>query len=162
MILSVALPHCGANNRQGMFIIDKYMITGYFDGSCEPVNPGGVSRYGYVIERDGRVIQFGTGVEHYGGALSTNNVAEYAGLLNLLLALKEHGLRNAQIYGDSNLVVNTVMGHWGRKSVHKKAPHLKPYALQCRGLVKEVAAAITWIPREQNQMADFLSKSSLG
>ena len=30
------------------------MILGYFDGLCEPKNPGGIATFGYVIFLDGR------------------------------------------------------------------------------------------------------------
>ena len=64
------------------------MIVVNFDGLCEPVNPGGIATYGYIIKDDaGLVIAKKSGVVGKGPQMS-NNVAEYAALcecLNLLL-----------------------------------------------------------------------------
>ena len=87
----------------------------YFDGLTEPVNPGGIGAYGYVIEVDGQVLIEGKGVIGKGRMIS-NNVAEYSALIALLEKLAELNLRNdVIIMGDSQLVINQMSGAWGAR-----------------------------------------------
>lgn len=51
-----------------------------FDGLCEPVNPGGVATFGFVISKDGHILAR----EHAflaEGRGASNNSAEYGGLM---------------------------------------------------------------------------------
>jgi ribonuclease HI len=32
------------------------MIEIYFDGACEPINPGGTAAYGFLIKKDNKTI----------------------------------------------------------------------------------------------------------
>src|SRR5690348_637142 len=63
------------------------MYIAYFDGACEPVNPGGTASYGAVIFRDckriwecSEIYNSGPGNERN----TSNNVAEYAALIAVL------------------------------------------------------------------------------
>ena len=56
------------------------MISIFFDGACEPVNPGGTASYGWVIKKDGKTILSGSGIVGSGEGM-TNNVGEYHGLI---------------------------------------------------------------------------------
>ena len=65
-------------------------IVAYFDGACEPINPGGYAAFGAVIFIDGVRIwessklfvpQIGREEE------TSNNVAEYAGFIAILVPL---------------------------------------------------------------------------
>ncbi len=69
-------------------------FSGYFDGLCEPCNPGGVATWGYVLKRDGETIEADSGIacEPFSGNAS-NNVAEYSALIRLLERCVELGLR---------------------------------------------------------------------
>jgi ribonuclease HI len=139
------------------------MIEAYFDGACTPINPGGIVSWGYIIRNGDEVIEGkGSDVRDLPSPLEeyekTNNVAEYLGLSSLLDQISKRGIKNVSIHGDSQLVVNVVSGLWGKKKVHKNAPHLRRYALYCREKLKETGSSIKWIPREQNMGADKLSK----
>jgi ribonuclease HI len=48
----------------------------FFDGACEPVNPGGVGAYGFAVYEDDREVHGEGGVVCVGGWQCTNNVAE--------------------------------------------------------------------------------------
>ena len=84
----------------------------WFDGACEPVNPGGTASFGVVIKGvDGTVLLRDHGVVGIGKAMS-NNVAEYAGVLHILKHLSSRQPGRVTIHGDSNLVINQPSGRW--------------------------------------------------
>ena len=140
------------------------MIELYFDGACEPFNPGGTASYGWVIKKDNKIIKEGSGIVGTGEGM-TNNIAEYSGLVKgleefLKLNLKEQLL----IKGDSNMVINMISGKWGwnkKKNIwkpHTKMPHLKELLDGALKLLKKIDYEVQWIPREENKEADALSK----
>lgn len=130
----------------------------HFDGCCEPINPGGTAAYGWTIhsEPDGLIVDSGSGVVGKGPGM-TNNVAEWAALEAAVKAFVDAGLEgDLTIWGDSNLVINQLTGRWQCKKEHLAQARDRVLAL-LRG--KEWKAA--WIPREQNEEADALSKENL-
>jgi ribonuclease HI len=70
-----------------------------------------------------------------------------------------------RICGDSNIVCNMVAKKWGWKKKkwlpHKKAPHLKTLLDKTLNLLANYNYEVKWIPREENEEADILSKSVL-
>ncbi len=138
------------------------MIRAYFDGCCEPVNPGGTAAYGAVIFVDGERIwqkseiffpQPGREKE------TSNNVAEYSGFRAILIELIERKLNYLpiEIYGDSNLVIQQMFGTW-----RIKQGFYVPLAHECRQLLEHFPKTVgEWIPRERNTFADELSKKKL-
>ncbi len=143
------------------------MLELYFDGACEPVNPGGTASYGYWIARDGKKIAEGSGIVGEGEGM-TNNVAEYTGVIEGLKRLSELGLREPlRIRGDSNLVASMIAKKWGwnRKKTkwvpHDDALHLKDLLDEALALLEGREYVIEWIPRERNAEADRLSKQPL-
>jgi len=146
------------------------MIEIYFDGACEPINPGGTASYGFVIKKDGRIIAQDSKVVGSGTGM-TNNLAEYHGLLAALKYLltcktREH-INALTIFTDSNLVYNMISKNWGwskKKTIwrpHKDHPHLKKLLFEALELLEKFNYQIKWIPREQNSLADSLSKKPL-
>lgn len=140
------------------------MIELYFDGACEPFNPGGTASYGWLIKKDGKEIKSGHGVIGSGEGM-TNNVAEYSGLIyGLEEFLKLDFQEKLLIKGDSNMVINMISGKWGwnkKKSKwqpHEKLPHLKELLNKALSLLKKIEYEVEWIPREENKEADALSK----
>ncbi len=134
------------------------MIQGYFDGACEPVNPGGTASWGFVVKEDGKTIFEGHGVVGSGDGM-TNNVAEYCGIIFLLKHLKSLGLEDKEIcvFGDSNMVIQQISGNWKVRD-NKEKPY-KKYAREALELAKQFKrVTYKWIPREQNEEADLLSK----
>ena len=132
----------------------------YFDGACEPVNPGGNMGMGWIIvnTRTGHVRNR----KRYKAERSTNsnNVAEYLSLYMLLKDLRDYSDCNITIYGDSKLVVNQLNGEWELGSglhynIAKRTKDLLSNVLRSNSI------EIRWIPRERNTGADNLSKEAL-
>jgi len=109
----------------------------YFDGACEPVNPGGVGTWGFVLkDDDGDVIDAGHGVVGEGEGI-TNNVAEYHALGHGLKAMAQRSIvEHLTIYGDSKLVVNQV----GRE-LQCNDPHLAKLLRRCHQLIGDVVSS---------------------
>lgn len=132
--------------------------TLYFDGSCQPRNPGGHATYGWVLlDADGDEVHSDCG-HVCSGEGATNNVAEYAALLRGLewaAGNKTARLQSLRLLGDSQLVVNTVAGKW-----RCKKPHLQRLLRQIQQLLFRREWTIGWIPREENSRADELSNKA--
>lgn len=140
----------------------------YFDGACEPFNPGGVATYGFQVSHDSTVekCQFllhGNGVTAVGGPEATNNVAEYTALLKGLMAINPLVLPGdkLEILGDSQLVIRQLEGQYA-----VNAPHLKAIYSRCALAIHNIRVSgrpvqLTWIPREKNGSADFESKKAI-
>jgi ribonuclease HI len=134
------------------------MITLYFDGACEPVNPGGHASYGFVVYRGKSSL-----IREYGylghGPKMSNNVAEYTALYEALSYLQAMKITTEPILarGDSKLVIEQMSGRW--------ASHgglYVPYMEATKTLAKIFNDIMyEWIPREQNSEADELSKRVL-
>jgi ribonuclease HI len=134
-------------------------IECYIDGSCEPRNPGGRMGIGVSIEIDGKKHDYSESYEP--SPQNSNNVAEYLGLEYVLKFIKNKGFENCEIVikSDSQLLINQASGDWkikrGLYVDHAKA---------CRKEVINLSSAnnidfkFEWIPREQNEYADNLSK----
>jgi len=130
-------------------------LTLYFDGLCEPVNPGGIACFGWLLlDERGQVVQEGNGVEARGPD-ATNNVAEWAALERGLRAAAALRPESLEIRGDSQLVINQLTGSWRMNAVH-----LRPYRERCLYLLRGCQWAARWIPREQNEAADALSRKA--
>ena len=133
------------------------MIQCWFDGVCEPKNPGGHGAYGIYIQS--KHISHTEGVYVGHGKAISNNVAEYSGFIEILTRLKDNFLtkENIVIRGDSNLVIQQMSGNWRMK----KGIYL-PYALKARKLFKKFKnTTLEWIPREENAICDKLAKDVL-
>ena len=132
------------------------MIVVYFDGLCEPKNPGGVATYGFVATQDGKKIYEGRGLacKPYDPA-ATNNVAEYTGVVKALEWLVDQGRTKEPVIvrGDSQLVINQATGAWKVKS-----PSIASLNARVRELFfKFSSLTFEWVPREQNREADALT-----
>ena len=134
----------------------------YFDGACEPVNPGGTAAYGAVIMQDGQHIWECSELvnpEQGKEDQTSNNVAEYCGLIAILEYLIHLGAQHEPImvYGDSQLVIQQMFGRWNIKS-----GIYVPYALKAKELRQSFSnLSGQWIKRELNTVADELSKRPL-
>lgn len=130
------------------------MIVAYIDGSCEPANPGGTMGIGVWIN-DGEIAY----CEKFKPKQSnTNNMAEYLALNKLLEICKDKHGETIVVNSDSLLLVNQMNG---LNRINRGA--YKELALACRRLLYVLRTTnnvvINWIPREQNTLADGLSKS---
>jgi ribonuclease HI len=130
----------------------------WFDGACEPLNPGGTASFGVIVkDDDGTVLLREHGVVGKGKAMS-NNVAEYAGVRHILRYLASRPPGRVTIHGDSNLVINQLSGKWRvRKGLYLSiAVETKELLAYLRGLGWQIN--FCWIPRERNEECDALSR----
>lgn len=132
------------------------MIKLFFDGAVEPHNPGGHGGYGLYVERDGSPIFSGAAYIGQWPELS-NNCAEYAGCIAALRYLIKNQISGAVVYGDSNLVINQMAGLWGVKD--GAYARFAQEALTLRQRLPHIR--YKWIPREENTIADRLSKQAV-
>jgi ribonuclease HI len=131
------------------------MIIVYFDGLCYPRNPGGVAAYGYLIHRDGELIQRGLGVVGEGKGM-TNNVAEYEALKAAAQWIKDRGIEDRIAFkGDSLLVVKQMKGEWKVRSATSRK-----YVPEIRKLLAGRDVSFVWVNREENEEADELSREA--
>lgn len=131
-----------------------------FDGAADP-NPGPASG-AYVLfspprKDNGSICRFVVEEGYRFLPKATNNEAEYTGLILGLQAAREHGVKNLEIEGDSQLVVNQVLGAW-----QVKTPTLVPLKSKAANLYYSFPTRLLrHIPRELNTDADYLSKEAL-
>ena len=127
-------------------------LTIFTDGVARG-NPGD-GGFGVIIKgRDGNLL------EEIGGYLgvTTNNFAEYSGLVAALRASLKYQAAHIEIYSDSQLVVRQLNGLYRVKSesllpLHKEARRLM-------SLMENVA--VYYIPREKNKEADALANKAV-
>ena len=132
------------------------MIEGYFDGCCGPRNPGGHAAWGAMVKLDGNVVWADGGYCGTGPKMS-NNVAEYSAVCAVIReCLKHEGV--CILRGDSKLVVMQLMGKW-----KVRGGLYVPFYQQAMSLWQHLKprARLEWIPREQNDECDHLSKDVL-
>jgi len=133
--------------------------TIHFDGSCWP-NPNGKACYGFIIKKNGQKVKDGHGIIGQGYGM-TNNVAEHLSLMMAFQALLPE-LDNSsiiQVYGDSQLVINQMSNRWGAKENSAYFPFYKQNKTYISNINKKNCQIFfNWIPREQNQECDDLSK----
>lgn len=143
--------------------MDKYTI--HFDGSCWP-NPGGLAAYGYVIHCNDVMIYNGHGIIGENERMS-NNVSEFFSLYQSLNQLLRHLIENnhtgkltVNVFGDSMLTVNIMNKKWRAKSQKLYFDAYK-YALGESIKLNKIGVSLlySWIPREENEQADILSKA---
>jgi len=132
------------------------MIIVYFDGACEPTNPGGIATYGYIIYNGDTKVYSGSGIATKPFTRqATNNLAEYTALLKALEYLYDNNYTHSeiQVYGDSQLAIRQLNGIYSVRS-HNIIPLYKRVK-QLEKTFKNIS--YNWIPREKNIEADELS-----
>ena len=136
------------------------MLRLFFDGLCEPQNPGGVACYGFVVYRgsSSEILKLfeGYGVAAEPGPDSTNNVGEYTGLIKgLEWVQKNTKVPKVEILGDSQVVIRHLTGEYKVRS-----SRLLPFYQKTLSLLEHVQWTAKWIPREENTVADALSEKA--
>jgi len=133
------------------------MIKAYFDGACEPKNPGGVATWGIVVFNKENIIHkdYGLACKPY-TPRSTNNYAEYTALIKVLGYCIKNNLLNIKVFGDSQLVIRQMTGIYAVKS-----PNIIPLYNEAKRLEKQLnSIEFQWIRREFNEIADEMSKKA--
>lgn len=143
---------------------------GFFDGCCEPRNPGGTAGFGAVIFR-GSVRVFERSGMVPASPTTSNNIAEYLAVRSIFDWFAANDPKAAaMIFGDSRLVICQLWGWppggklWKIHGVDDDKPkgHYAEAAADTRELLKKLREVRGyWIPREKNSLADDLSKAEL-
>lgn len=116
-------------------------------------NPGPAAYGVYVQDAQGAPV---AGLYGFLG-VTTNNVAEYQGLIHALRFALERGAQRVRVFSDSELVVKQIAGaykvkHPGMVPLHREASQL---------LRRFESASVTHVRREQNREADRLVNRAL-
>ncbi|MFZ0120163.1 MAG: bifunctional RNase H/acid phosphatase [Pseudonocardiaceae bacterium] len=117
-------------------------------------NPGPAG-YGAVV----RDADTGELLAETSGGLgtTTNNVAEYSGLIAGLRAAVKEGAQSVEARLDSKLVIEQMSGRW-----QIKQPHLRPLASEAAELARQLGdVKYTWVPRARNAHADRLANEAM-
>ena len=86
---------------------------------------------------------------------ATNNEAEYRSLIMAVEESLKNNFKNIEIYSDSELLVKHINGQY-----KVKAANLKPlYDLVNKSIRELETFSISWVPREENSLADELAKN---
>jgi ribonuclease HI len=130
----------------------------HFDGACAPPRGGGVATFGFHLEGAGYLHEdHGLAVRPF-SEHATNNVAEYIAAIRALEWLAQQGYTSdVVLVGDSQLVIRQMQGEY-----EVRAEHLKAYHEHLTRLLRKFRRVeFRWVPREQNDRADALSKMAL-
>jgi len=128
----------------------------YFDGLCEPKNPGGIPVYAFIVydSDSGRTLgqEAGLAGEPWSRDV-TDNLAEYTGAIKAVKWVREHSPRNELlIYGDSELVINQL-----NKIYKVKSQRMRPLYNELVDQLEGFSWKAVWVPRENNSEADKLA-----
>jgi len=124
----------------------------FTDGAARG-NPGPAGAGAVIISADGHIV---AKVGKFLGD-NTNNYAEYMGLILGLKRAKAMGIRELDVYSDSELLVKQLSGEY-----QVKADNLKPLHEEARQLLQGFTdIAVSHIPREENQAADEMSNRAI-
>lgn len=127
-------------------------LRAWVDGGSRG-NPGPAGYGAHIEDDDGNLVRDLNGFL----GVTTNNVAEYRGLLAALQAARDLGARSLLVHADSELVVKQMNGQY--KVKHEK---LKPLFLEARSLAAQLPRfAIRHVRREQNRDADRLANEAM-
>ncbi len=128
----------------------KYFL--YTDGAARG-NPGPAGAGAYICTEDGEVV---AEIAEYLGE-TTNNVAEYKGLIFGLQKLLEIGAQDVEIRADSELMVKQLNGQY-----RVKHPNLIPLFREAKALLQRIKSVrIQHVRREMNKEADRLSNEAI-
>jgi probable phosphoglycerate mutase len=117
-------------------------------------NPGPAGYGAVVLSPDGSDV-LAERSEFLG--TTTNNIAEYQGLIAGLGAARDLGAREVEVRMDSKLVIEQMSGRW-----QVKHPALRPLAREALELRQAFdAVSFTWVPRAQNTRADRLANEAM-
>lgn len=126
--------------------------TCFFHGAVQP-NPGHVGLGVVVLDQNGVEIITAS----VNGGKGTNNVGAYKALILAFELCKDAGLERVQFYGDSQVVINQVIGEW---VVNQET--LLPLHAKAQELGSLIQCKLGWIKKTANKRACELSLSAIG
>jgi ribonuclease HI len=132
---------------------ERQKRTRLFTDGAARGNPGPAGAGAVILNPEGHIV---AKIGKFLGD-STNNVAEYMGLILGLKRAKAMGIKELDVLADSELMVKQLNGDYA-----VKAEHLKPLYDEARGLFKAFSTIeIRHIPREENAQADAMSNRAI-
>jgi ribonuclease HI len=138
------------------------MIEAWFDGVCEPKNPGGHAAYGVLVKVDSQIV-LAEGKYVGVGSKMSNNVAEYSGCIAAFEEILKHA-GPAIVRGDSKLVIYHLSPDpsIGRKWNINGGLYM-PYYTKAVELWRRLQdrSMLEWVSRDQNGECDHYSKQVL-
>jgi len=127
--------------------------TLFFDGCCKG-NPGPGGAGAVLYDAEGKEIW---NQSVFVGEKTTNNIAEYTGLLIGLQEAKKREIANLSVKGDSLLVIKQMRGEYKVNS-----ENIKELFLQSKELEKQfIRISFIHVYRKDNSRADALSNEGL-
>jgi probable phosphoglycerate mutase len=145
-------PHTGAPRRLGFIV----RTDGAARGNPGPASAGAVLIDASRVDALEPLARPDATLSDYLGT-TTNNVAEYTGVVRALALARELGAREADLLLDSNLIVEQLHGRWRVKDAK-----LRPLWAAAR---EHLAALDRWtarhVPRAQNSAADALANEAI-
>lgn len=142
--------------------MSKDYFVAYYDGCCEPKNPGGNIGIGAFILNPQRERIF-TYSKYYPSSdfqgKTSNNIAEYLGIIEVFKFLIQNNFQNEKIIvcGDNKMSIKQMSGEYKcNGGLYAKYYH---EALELRKQFTNIS--FEWIPREKNSVADELSKQEM-
>lgn len=125
----------------------EYNAAIFIDGASDSNENGGIGIVFRPKEGEEFLISRSIGK-------ATNNEAEYSSLITAIEESLRNNFKSIEIYSDSELLVKHIHGKY-----KVKAPNLKPlYDRVMKSISKLDGFSISWVPREENSMADELAK----
>ncbi|GBC75668.1 hypothetical protein HRbin06_00988 [archaeon HR06] len=127
----------------------------YIDGLVEPINPGGIGAYAFLIYEGNKKIW-----EEYGiiGENLSSNQSEYFACIKALEKLLYLNLKDEEILinSDSSLLINQLKGIYRVRSRRILPLYEKVKVL----LLNFKKVNFNWIPRKENFEADNLTRKA--
>jgi ribonuclease HI len=115
-------------------------------------NPGPAGYGVYIQQDDGTVVELKESL-----GITTNNVAEYSGLLAALRWAAAHGVKTLHVRSDSELLVKQLKGVYRVKS-----PALQPLYEEARALARAIGrVSFEHVRRALNKEADRLANEAM-
>jgi ribonuclease HI len=139
--------------QQAAIEAEQQKRTRLFTDGAARGNPGPAGAGAVILSPEGHVV---AKIGKFLGD-STNNVAEYMGLILGLKRAKAMGIKELEVFSDSELLVKQLAGDY-----QVKADHLRPLHDEATALLKGFSfIQIRHIPREENKAADAMSNRAI-
>jgi len=144
------------NREPSVHAADPALLTIYFDGLCEPKNPGGVPVYAFIVSdtTTGRILTQEAGLAGAPWVESaTHDLAEYTAAIMGVKWVREHApIVELSIYGDSKPVIQLL-----NKVYKARSREMLPLFNELTGQLEGLSWKAVWVPRENNSQADKLT-----
>ena len=147
-----AMEQLGRQGAAPEATVALHRLRVYSDGAARG-NPGPAGAGAVLVEPSGQVV------DRLGKFLGvqTNNYAEYMGLLLGLKRARELGVKEVEVFADSELMIRQLGGRYQVKS-----PSLRPLYEEALRLLNDFSRVkLVHVPRDMNTAADEMSNRAI-